>query len=221
MTEERAEIFRRHTGRSVAPTQPFKEAYFVVGRRGGNSRIAALKALHAAVFRTYTLAPGERGVVMVIAADRRQAHTVFKYTSAFFDSGPLKDLVVSRTPETLEGHTAEREPKRDLSQVRRARRTRPLRYGYLGSVPRSDGALAPSREARRPGEYRVEKRAGRVSGAPSPGPHPTETRAAPHERRSGRAAGSRTIPRHPRARARLPSLSPRSLGMASIFVWPF
>ena len=70
MTQDQLEIYRSHTGREEAPTAPAKEGWFVVGRRGGKSRIAALVAVYLAAFRDYSkvLSPGERGVLMVIAA---------------------------------------------------------------------------------------------------------------------------------------------------------
>ena len=62
----------------------------MVGRRGGKSRIAALVAVYLACFRDYrrVLARGERGHVMVLAADRRQARVVFRYISGLLDGGP-------------------------------------------------------------------------------------------------------------------------------------
>src|SRR5262245_12208685 len=102
LTDAQAEIYRAHTGRSTLPVGPFTEAYFIVGRRGGKSRIAALKAIESACFRTYALAPGERAVVMIIAADRRQARVVFSYIRAFFDRlQPLRDLVERQTSDAL------------------------------------------------------------------------------------------------------------------------
>lgn len=84
------ETFRRHTGRTTAPTEPFNEAWVIVGRRGGKSRIAALVAVFLAVFRDYTdvLADGERAVVMVLAADRKQARVVFGYVLGFLGAVP-------------------------------------------------------------------------------------------------------------------------------------
>src|SRR5262245_40094630 len=102
LTDAQAGIYRACTGRSTLPSGPFSEAYFIVGRRGGKSRIAALKAIEAACFRTYALAPGERAVVMIIAADRRQARVVFSYIRAFFDRlQPLRDLVERQTSDAL------------------------------------------------------------------------------------------------------------------------
>jgi hypothetical protein len=104
MTEEQLAIYRRHTGRTSPPEGPAPEGWILVGRRGGKSLIAALVALWAAAFRSYAgiLAPGERGLVMVVAADRRQARVVFRYITAFFDRIPgLSQLVARRTQDTL------------------------------------------------------------------------------------------------------------------------
>jgi phage terminase large subunit-like protein len=100
-----AALFSQHTGRTVPPTQPAREAWVIVGRRGGKSRIAALVALYLACFRDYrgTFAPGEVGTLPVIAADRRQARTVMRYITGFLDEVPmLRQLVTNRTKETIE-----------------------------------------------------------------------------------------------------------------------
>lgn len=104
MTEEQLGVYRRLTGREEPPEGPAREGWIIVGRRGGKSLIAALVALWAAVFRSYAgiLAPGERGLVMVVAADRRQARVVFRYIMAFFDRIPgLGQLVARRTQDAL------------------------------------------------------------------------------------------------------------------------
>ena len=103
--EEAAELYARHTGRTVGPNGPVREAWVIVGRRGGKSRIAALVALYLACFRAYRdlLAPGEVGTLPVIAADRRQARTVMRYITGFLDAVPmLKAMVTNRTKETIE-----------------------------------------------------------------------------------------------------------------------
>jgi phage terminase large subunit-like protein len=76
----------------------------VVGRRGGRSRIAALIAVFLAAFKSYReiLAPGERGVVMVLAADREQARVAFGYIEALLDQVPmLATLIAHRTKEEI------------------------------------------------------------------------------------------------------------------------
>jgi len=100
---ERA-VFFACTGRSVAPDAPAREAWLVVGRRGGKSRVAALLAVCLACLRDYAavLAPGERGVLMVIAQDRKQARVVFRYVSALLDAVPaLAAMVARRTQDAL------------------------------------------------------------------------------------------------------------------------
>jgi len=70
MADAELELYQQHTGREAPLTAPTSEAFAIVGRRGGKSRVAALVAVWLACFRAYDLAPGERGVVMVIAGDR-------------------------------------------------------------------------------------------------------------------------------------------------------
>ena len=98
------EIYPQHTRRTSVSDSPSKEAWLVVGRRGGKSRIAALVAVFLACFRDYRaiLAPGERGTVMVIAADRRQARVVFRYIAGFLEAVTmLEQMVESRTKDTI------------------------------------------------------------------------------------------------------------------------
>jgi hypothetical protein len=105
MGPNRAARFRRHTGRKTIPTKQAKEAWMVVGRRGGKSIIAALNAVYLACFRDYTpfLAPGEVATVMVLAADRKQARVIMRYAAGFFDNIPmLSAMVVRRTRESIE-----------------------------------------------------------------------------------------------------------------------
>src|SRR5437870_13868677 len=69
MSDEQAAVYAKHTGRTTPPTAQAKEAWAICGRRAGKSRIAAVVATFLACFRTYRLAPGESGVLMVIACD--------------------------------------------------------------------------------------------------------------------------------------------------------
>ncbi len=105
-TATACEAYFRHTGRSVyAPGTPCREAWLVVGRRGGKSRLAAFVAIYLACFRRYddVLAPGEVGTVAIIAADRRQARVIMRYITGFLEVVPmLKAMVVSQTKETVE-----------------------------------------------------------------------------------------------------------------------
>jgi hypothetical protein len=65
----------------------------------------ALVATFLACFRDYTeyLAPGEVATIAILAADRRQARTIFRFTSGLFESVPLlSPMVMRRTDETIE-----------------------------------------------------------------------------------------------------------------------
>jgi hypothetical protein len=117
MTAEAAAVCGEHTGRTVPPAAPAREAWFIVGRRGGKSRIAAAVAVYLACFRDCgdLLAPGERGTLALIAADRQQARTVFRYVGGLLDGSPmLARLIERRTTDaidltnnvTIEVHTA-------------------------------------------------------------------------------------------------------------------
>src|SRR5262245_6451595 len=96
MSVEDLAIYQKHTGRIAAPAGQAREAWLVVGRRGGKSFVAALLAVFLACFRSYAefLAPGERGVVMVMAADRKQARVIFRYVRALLKKvGMLAKLI--------------------------------------------------------------------------------------------------------------------------------
>lgn len=98
-------IFQRHTGRSTPPTHQAREAWLIVGRRGGKSFIVALIAVFLACFRDYSafLAPGERGVVMILAADRRQARVILRYIRALLKGvAMLAPLIVAERTEAIE-----------------------------------------------------------------------------------------------------------------------
>ncbi len=104
MTDEQLDVFQRCTGRTNAPTSPAIEAWLPIGRRGGKSRILALIAVYLAAFRDWRphLAPGERGVVQVIATDRKQARSIFRYARALLvETSILNPLVENETAEML------------------------------------------------------------------------------------------------------------------------
>ena len=97
-------IFERHTGRLVSPTIPFKEAALVVGRRGGKSRILAAAAVFLACFRDYSeyLAPGEKATIGILAANRSQARSIFRFVSGLLKNTPLlANMVVDENNEAI------------------------------------------------------------------------------------------------------------------------
>jgi hypothetical protein len=99
MTAEQLAIYQQCTGRSEAPTKPASEAWLICGRRAGKSFIIALCATFMAVFRTWTefLAPGERGTILIVACDRKQARIVFRYIKALLAIPLIKPMIVRQT----------------------------------------------------------------------------------------------------------------------------
>jgi hypothetical protein len=99
MTPEELALFQQCTGRTTAPTQPAREGWLVVGRRGGKSFIVALVAVFLACFCDYSafLAPGERATVMVLACDRRQSRTILRYIRAMLEGVPMLTRMIERS----------------------------------------------------------------------------------------------------------------------------
>ena len=100
--EEAAAIFRECTARETLPSEPYGEAVLACGRRAGKSFMMSLIAVYVAVFRDYRpyLAPGERATVFIIATDRKQARTIFRYIGALLREVPMIAKMVER--ETTE-----------------------------------------------------------------------------------------------------------------------
>jgi len=98
MTPEELALYQRSTGRTQPPTEPAREGWLVVGRRGGKSFIVALVAVFLACFRDYSqyLAPGERGTVMIVATDRKQARVIFRYIRALLEQVPMLARLIER-----------------------------------------------------------------------------------------------------------------------------
>lgn len=104
MTEAETDLYKRLTGRTEPPIGQFEEATLIVGRRGGKSRILALVAIYLAAFRNYEpfLSPGEAATVAVLAADRKQARSIFRYALALLKETPLlAPLVQEETQEQI------------------------------------------------------------------------------------------------------------------------
>ncbi len=98
MSDEEVLLFRQCTGRTSSPTLPFREAWLVCGRRSGKSFALALIAVYLATFQDLRrfLAPGERATILIIATDRRQARTIFRYIRALLFEVPMLARMVER-----------------------------------------------------------------------------------------------------------------------------
>jgi hypothetical protein len=76
----------------------YLEAWLVCGRRAGKSLMLALIAVFLACYGDYSpyLTPGERGIVLIIAADKKQAAVIFKYIAAFLRGVPMLAALIER-----------------------------------------------------------------------------------------------------------------------------
>ena len=107
MSDADLDLYRRCTGLTDPPHEPAREGWFIVGRRGGKSYVMALLAVYLGTVRRYDLAPGERGVLMVIASDRRQARVVRRYIGALLKGVPmLRQMVGNETKESIQLNNA-------------------------------------------------------------------------------------------------------------------
>jgi hypothetical protein len=103
LTPEEEVIFRRFTGNRPVPLEPVREQVYVIGRRGGKDVGISDQAAYLAGCCDYPeLAPGERGVLLVIAADQAQASVQFNYIRAALEGSPLlSQRIVSQTGDTI------------------------------------------------------------------------------------------------------------------------
>ena len=104
LTPDELGTFKTFTGRDAPPSQRVDELWCCVGRRGGKSRAMAVLAVYLAGLCDYTdkLAKGEKGVVLLIAPDKKQAKVLLDYAEGTLQSTPmLSQLLEARTAETL------------------------------------------------------------------------------------------------------------------------
>jgi hypothetical protein len=105
MTEQELALYSQCTGRENSANGPFTEAWAPTGVRSGKSFIAALVGTYLACFRDYTpfLAPGERAMILIIAADRSQAQVIFRYVKAALSANAmLRKLVENERQESID-----------------------------------------------------------------------------------------------------------------------
>lgn len=98
MTNDQLAFYQQCTGRADAPSAPAREAWLVCGRRAGKSFVLALVAVWLACFHDFRsyLAPGEKGTVLIIAADRKQARVILRYVGALLREVPMLRSLITR-----------------------------------------------------------------------------------------------------------------------------
>lgn len=99
-----AELFRACTGRAELPTAAFAFLWLIIGRRGGKSFAMAMIAVYQACFRDWRkyLSPGERAVVLLVAADREQARILHRYIAGILSTPMLASLVENQTADSID-----------------------------------------------------------------------------------------------------------------------
>jgi len=91
MSKKELALYRECTSREKPPERPFREAVCICGRRSGKSFTASIIACYLGLFFDYQqfLGPGERASIVIIAADRGQARTIFNYITGILHSNQV------------------------------------------------------------------------------------------------------------------------------------
>jgi len=105
LSDEQLAVYRQCTGRTAPPSGPFFESWLICGRRAGKSFVLAMIAVFLACYRDWKpyLVPGEVGRIAIVAADRKQARTIFGYVLGFLENVPmLAGMIVRQTLESID-----------------------------------------------------------------------------------------------------------------------
>jgi len=97
--EERA-ILASFTGRDIEPGEPVEEFWCIIGRRSGKTRAAATLAVYLACLCDHSdaLAPGERGVLPILAASTVQASRAFQHVLGIISHSPVLNAELQGEP---------------------------------------------------------------------------------------------------------------------------
>jgi hypothetical protein len=91
LTDAERAIFTSLTGREAEPLELVEELWCIVGRRGGKTRAAGTVAAYVAGLCDHSdaLAPGERGVLPIMAASTDQATRAFHHVAGILNHSPV------------------------------------------------------------------------------------------------------------------------------------
>ncbi len=104
MTDAELAAYRECTGRINPPDTRQREIWTIAGRRGGKSLWAAMVAVYLACCEDVTpyLRLGERGFILVLAADRSQAQQIMRYAKGALRDPRLSPLVERALVESVD-----------------------------------------------------------------------------------------------------------------------
>ncbi|MBT9490727.1 MAG: hypothetical protein IV093_24745, partial [Rubrivivax sp.] len=100
LTDEERAIFTALTGRDVEPLETVEELWGIVGRRGGKTRAAGTMAAYVGGLCDHSgyLAPGERGVIPILAASMPQAGRAFMHAKGILQHSPILSELIDGDP---------------------------------------------------------------------------------------------------------------------------
>lgn len=111
MDDDRQALFGELAGGREPPSERVRELWVIAGRRSAKTHTAAAVAVYLGTVGaaleglTDRLSPGEKGVIALLATDRRQAKVALQFINGIFDNSPvLNQMVKSRNTESLELH---------------------------------------------------------------------------------------------------------------------
>src|SRR5262245_55858306 len=102
LSAEQRTRFAEIAGSRQPPTRRVQELWCVCGRRSGKTKIAAAVSVYIASIERHTLAVGEVGYVLLLAASRSQASIAFQYVLGYLEASPLlRQQIESVTAEEV------------------------------------------------------------------------------------------------------------------------
>jgi hypothetical protein len=88
LAPDAATTFRELTGGREPPSSPCRVMAFGIGRRGGKDFVAVRILIYQALFQQWSLAPGEVGVLLLIAVTKDQANIAMRYLVGALEAVP-------------------------------------------------------------------------------------------------------------------------------------
>jgi hypothetical protein len=105
LNDDEREVFRKLTSRSCEPRQMCRELIVIFGRRGGKTTMLAVFNCWIAALCDHrdVLAPGEKGIALVISRDQRAATVTLDRIDGILNSSIiLSQLIANRTADAIE-----------------------------------------------------------------------------------------------------------------------